>query len=469
MSRFERANPEEGSLMQNNAARMGEESIGRLLVQFSLPATVGMLVMATYNIVDTIFVGMLGSEAIAALSVAFPFQMLLGALGIGTGVGAASLISRSLGAGDEKLARNVVGQVISLSIVYGIVVAAIGYLYLEPLLVLFGATPEIMELTGDYVIIITSGSVMFFLIMGLNNVVRGEGSPRLSMYVMIISALINIAIDPIFIFLLGLGVQGAAVATVLAKVAGVAIMLYHFTLGNSEIKIGFSCLSLRLKTIRKIYVIGFPAMFLQISTNLSLVIANNILGVYGYLPIAALGLIFRLFMFALMPVIGISQGLLPVIGYNFGAGKMARIHESLVKGVAISTTIAAFFGVVYFAWPGLFISIFSRDQELIDLGSQALRIMVIMFPVIGAQVVFTVYYQAVGKGMPSLLLSILREVLLFIPLMLIMSGLFGLDGVWVSRPLSDLLAFLVTFILISRELKRLGIPLRGSNFSAFGR
>ncbi len=455
--------------MRNNAARMGEESIGRLLVQFSLPATVGMMVMATYNIVDTIFVGMLGSEAIAALSVAFPFQMLLGALGIGTGVGAASLISRSLGAGDEEMARSAVGQVITLSIIYGVVVAVTGHLYLEPLLVLFGATPEIMALTGDYVIIITSGSVMFFLIMGLNNVVRGEGSPKLSMYVMIVSALINIAIDPIFIFLLGLGVRGAAIATVLAKVAGVAIMLYHFTLGKSEIKIGFSCLFLRLSTIRNIYVIGFPAMFLQVSTNLALVIANNILGAYGYLPIAALGLIFRLFIFALLPVIGISQGLLPVIGYNYGAGKMARIRESLVKGVAISTVIAVFFGALYFTWPGLFMSIFSREQELVALGSQALRIMVIMFPVIGAQVVFTVYFQAVGKGMPSLLLSILREVLLFIPLMLILSGLFGLDGVWASRPLSDLIAFLVTFMLISRELKRLGIPLRGQAISVSGR
>ncbi len=455
--------------MQNNAALMGEESIGRLLVRFSLPATVGMLVMATYNIVDTIFVGMLGSEAIAALSIAFPFQMLLGALGIGTGVGAASLISRSLGAGDEKTARNAVGQVISLSIIYGVVVALLGYIYLEPLLVLFGATPEILSLTGEYVIVITSGSVMFFLIMGLNNALRGEGSPTLSMYVMVISGLINIAIDPVFIFLLGMGVQGAAVATVLAKVVGVAMMIYHFTRGSSEIRIGFNCLLPRLATIRKIYVIGFPAMFLQISTNLSLVIANNILAAYGYLPIAALGLIFRLFMFALMPVIGIAQGLMPIIGYNFGAGKMTRIRESLVKGVVISTAIATFFGAIYFTWPGLFMSIFSREQELIALGSQALRIMVIMFPLIGAQVVFTVYFQGAGKGMPSFFLSILREVIFFIPLMLIMSSLLGLDGVWVSRPLSDLFAFLVTLMLITRELRRQGIPLRGTVLSTPGK
>jgi putative MATE family efflux protein len=446
--------------MRNNAASMGEDSITKLLLRFSLPATTGMLVMATYNIVDTIFVGMLGSEAIAALSIAFPFQMLLGALGIGTGVGAASLIARSLGAGQKNVATKAVGQVISLSVFYGLVIGLVGFYFLDPLLVIFGATPDIIDLTGEYMIVITSGSVMFFLIMGLNNVVRGEGNPKLSMYVMIISAVTNIILDPIFIFLLGMGVQGAAVATVLAKIIGVAIMLHYFLTGRGEIQITWSCLVPSLVSIRKIYVIGFPAMILQISTNLSLVIANNILAAYGHLAIAALGLIFRLFMFALMPVIGISQGLLPIIGFNFGAGKMQRIREALVKGVALSTGVVVFFGVLYFTWPALFLSIFSREPELIALGSRALRIMVIMFPVIGAQVVFSTYFQAVGKGIPSLLLSILREVILFIPLIFFFSSFLGLDGVWISRPVSDLLAFLVTFFLISRELKRQGIPLR---------
>ncbi len=446
--------------MQNNAARMGEESITALLIRFSLPATAGMLVMATYNIVDTIFVGMLGSEAIAALSVAFPFQMLLGALGIGTGVGAASLMSRSLGSGEKEVARNAVGQVISLSLIYGLIVALVGFFYLEPLLVMFGATPGILALTGEYVIVITSGSVMFFLIMSLNNTVRAAGKPKLSMYVMIISALVNIVLDPIFIFALGMGVRGAAVATVLAKIIGVAVMIRYFIAGKDDIQINWSCLKLHPATIRMIYVIGFPVMILQISTNLSLVVANNILAVYGHLPIAALGLVFRLFMFALMPVIGIAQGMLPIIGFNFGAGKMGRVSETLGKGVAVSTALATLFGFLYFAFPLLFVSIFTREAELITLAGGALRIMVVMFPLIGAQVVFSTYFQAAGKGLPSLLLSILREVILFIPFLLIFSQLIGLEGVWISRPVSDLLAFLVTFFLIKRELNRQGIPLQ---------
>jgi putative MATE family efflux protein len=444
---------------QNSANHLGEESIGKLLVQYSVPATTGMLVMATYNIVDTIFVGMLGSRAIAALSVAFPFQMLLGAVAVGTGVGAASLISRSLGSGETGQAVKAAGQVIGLSLIFGLVIAILGFTYLEPLLRIFGATPDIVSLTGEYVLVITSGSVMFFLIMGLNNVVRAVGNPKLSMKVMIISAVTNIILDPIFIFALDMGVRGAAVATVLAKVLGVAIMLHYFITGKSEVKITLACLKPSRETIRKIYVIGLPAMVLQVSTNLSLIIANNILAAYGHLPIAALGLIFRLFMFALMPVIGVSQGLMPIIGYNYGAGKMLRIREALVKGTLVSTVIVIFFGALYFTWPIAFLSIFSKEQELLILAGRALQIMVIMFPVIGAQVVFSTYFQAAGRGLPSLLLSILREVLLFIPLLLIFSSLFGLDGVWFSRPVSDLLAFLFTFYLISRELNRHGLSL----------
>ncbi len=446
-------------MAHNNTARMGEESIGRLLVRFSVPATAGMLVMAAYNIVDTIFVGMLGSKPIAALSVAFPFQMLLGAVAVGTGVGAASLISRSLGSDDSNQAIRAVGQVIGLSLIYGFFVAILGFASLDPLLRLFGATSDIIDLTGEYVLVITSGSVMFFLIMGLNNVVRAVGHPQLSMKVMIISALTNIILDPIFIFVLGMGVRGAAVATVLAKIVGVAMMLHFFLSGNSELRITITSLKPCPQTIRKIYVIGLPAMVLQVSTNISLIIANNILAAYGHLPIAALGLIFRLFMFALMPVIGVSQGLMPIIGYNFGAGKMDRIREALVKSALVSTVIVSIFGVLYFAWPLTFLGIFSKEQELLALAGRALRIMVIMFPVIGVQIVFSTYFQAAGRGLPSLLLSILREVLLFIPFLLFFFAFFGLDGVWFSRPASDLLAFLFTFYLITRELKKHNLSL----------
>ncbi|NMB42216.1 MAG: MATE family efflux transporter [Firmicutes bacterium] len=446
--------------LQNSSAQMGEEKITTLLVRFSLPAIIGMLVMATYNIVDTIFVGRLGSEAIAALSVAFPLQMLLGAIGVGSGIGAASLISRSLGAGDKKEAENALGQVITLALIFGAVVAAAGYYYLRPLLVFLGTTPDIIGLTKDYLIVITSGSVMFFLIMVLNNIVRAEGKPVFSMNVMIISAISNIVLDPIFIFLLGMGIKGAAVATVLAKIVGIAMMLHHYISGKSILRFHFTNLKLRWKTVLNIYKIGFPAMILQFSNNVSLIIANIVLANFGHIPIAVMGLAFRLQMFAIMPVIGISQGLLPIIGFNFGAKKLKRIREALLKSAAIGTVIITLAGVILFLAPSFFLGIFSKEKELLEMGSYAMRIMVVMFPCIAPQIVSSTFFQAIGKGIPSLLLSLLREVMLYIPFILIMTNLYGLTGFWSARPLSDFLAFLLTFVLIYYELKNQGIPLR---------
>lgn len=442
-----------------NAAQMGEESITRLLFRFSLPATVGMLVMATYNVVDTIFVGRLGSQAIAALSVAFPIQMLLGAVGIGTGVGAASLISRSLGAGNKAEAESAAGQVISMALIFGLLTALVGLFYLRPLLLYLGTMPEIMDLTEDYMFVIAVGSVMFFLIMILNNIVRAEGNPLLSMKVMIISSVLNIGLDPVFIFLLDMGVQGAAVATVLSKIAGVIMMLYYFFAGKSVLKLSLSCLKLRWGTIKNIYVVGFPAMLLQLSINVSLLVANNILAAYGHIPIAVMGLVFRLQMFAIMPVLGISQGLLPIIGFNFGAGKLKRIREALLKGMGISVACIMLAGLALLLAPAFFLRLFSTEKELLSIGIPALRIMVLMFPLVGVQIVSSIFFQAIGKGLPSLILSLLREIMLYVPFVLIMPSLYGLTGVWMARPMSDLLAFLVTFFLISRELKRQGIPL----------
>ena len=443
--------------MRNQSSKMGTDSITSLLVRFSVPATTSMLVTATYNIVDTIYVGRLGVQAIAALSIALPFQMMLGAIGIGTGVGAASLIARSLGAGEVEVAKKAVGQVISLSIFFGVIFALLGYFYMEPVLIMFGATQEIIGPASEYMSVITFGSVMFFLVLGLNNVVRGEGNPKLSMNVMIVTAVVNIVLDPIFIFAFRMGVRGAAVATVLAKIVGVAWLLYYYISGKSEIKLSFSCLKPELANIIKIYIIGFPAMIMQASTNVSLILANNILARYGHMPIAAMGLIFRLIMFALMPVIGISQGLLPIIGYNFGAGKMRRVKEALSKGLFAAVAVVAFFGLIYYAWPALFLSIFSSDQELLLYSKTAMRIMVLMFPLVGAQMVFTTYFQAAGRGVPSLTLSLLREILIFIPLLYALSGLFGQNGVWYARPASDIVAFIVTLVLIVIDLKRQGI------------
>jgi len=449
-----------GILLNKDTELMGKESITRLLFRFSLPATVGMVVAATYNVVDTMFIGWLGSEAIAALSIAFPIQMILGAIGVGTGVGAASLISRSLGAGNSSDAEKAVGQVMSLALGFGLVIALASIFYLRPLLVVFGASPEILGYTEDYASVITNWAVVFFLLMSLNNITRGEGSPLLSMKVMIASSLLNIALDPVFIFLLGMEVQGAAVATVLAKGVGASILLYHFLSGRSNVTLYFKNMKLDWYIIKNIYKIGFPTMLRLFSKNMSLSIANIILAGFGHIPVAAMGLFFRLQMLIIMPVVGFSQGLLPIIGYNYGSGQKDRIREAVVKGFVISTGFITVLTAMVYLYPVTFLGFFTSDAELLSLGSGALRIMIMMFPLIGIQVVSTIFFQAIGKAVPSLVLSLLREVMLFIPFMLIMSAYLDLSGVWMARPWSDFLAFVITYVMIYRELKRQDIPLR---------
>lgn len=444
---------------QNHVSRMGEEKITALLIRFSLPATLAMLVNASYNLIDTIFVGRLGSDAIAALSVAFPLQMLLGALAIGTGVGAGSLISRSLGADRKEDAATAAGQVILLSLVFGLLATLAGFLFLRRVLVAFGATPEILGLTVSYMSVIAQGAVLLFMIMMLNHIIRAEGNAMLPMTAMVVSALVNIVLDPVFIFVLGMGVRGAAVATVIAKAVGVAMLLYYFIAGKSALRVRPAHIRPNARIILAIYRVGLPMLLIQVASNISLIVANRILGAYGYIPIAIMGLTVRLQMFAFMPAVGIAQGLLPIIGYNFGAGKLGRIREAMFKGCGAATIFTTASGLSFFLFPAFFLKIFNSDPKLLALGSPAVRIMVVMYPLLGIQTISVVFFQAVGKGIPSLWLSLLRQFVLYLPFIFLLPRFWDLTGIWVSTPLADLLAFVVTVSMVAREFRHYGIPL----------
>ncbi|MEW5920004.1 MAG: MATE family efflux transporter [Bacillota bacterium] len=450
------------------SAGMGVENITRLLIRFSLPATFAMAIMASYNIIDTIFVGRLGGEAIAALSISFPIQMLFGALAVGTGTGAGSLISRSLGAGRYEDATIAAGQSIMLSIVFGLLAAIAGFFFLEPLLAFFGATPEIMGPTMEYMSVIIYGAGLILLIMILNHVIRAEGNAILPMKVMVLSAVTNIILDPIFIFVLKMGIRGAAVATVLAKIVGVVMLLCYFYSRKSSLKVRLAHLRPCGRSIMDIYRVGLPSLLIQVSQNVSLIVVNRILGnSYGYAPIAVMGLLVRFQMFAFMPVIGIAQGVLPIVGFNFGAKKMERIREAIFKGGGAATVLVTLTGIAFFLFPEFFLRFFTGEDELIKIGLGAVRIMVLMYPLIGAHTMAVVFFQGIGKGTSSLLLSVLRQFLLYIPFVLLMPRFYGLTGFWLATPLADLLAFIVTLALVSREFNRQGIPLcdRGRFFS----
>ncbi len=447
--------------MQESITQMGSEGINKLLLRFSLPSTISMTGMAAYNIVDTIFVGRLGSEPLAALSLAFPLQLIMGSFAIGAGVGAASLISRSLGAGNQRDAEVTVGQVVGLSLIFWIAVALIGYFFIEPLIAIFGAEPKISALAAEYLLVITTGSLTVFLMMGLNNVVRAMGHPVFSMKVLLTSALANIALDPVFIYAANLGVQGAAVATVVSRFIGVLIIMYFFFYsGKAPLKLRLVNVRLRWGFLVSIYRIGFPAMLLPLSRNISQIAANLILVPFGHIPVAVMGVFFRLQMLVFLPSVGVGQGLLPLIGYNFGAKQLGRAREVLLKGGTVITLYITSMTLVFFVFPEFMMSIFSPEEKVISLGGYALRIMVVMFPLSGIYMASSFFFQGIGRGMPSLFLALLREILLFIPFLLIFSYALGLTGVWVARPVSDLLAGAISLQLTAKELKRHGIPLQ---------
>ena len=443
----------------SKANSMGEESIGRLLWRFSLPATVAMAVTASYNVVDAAFVGRLGSQAFAALSVAFPAQMIFGALAIGTGIGAASLIARSLGAGDPEGAQVAVGQVIMLSLSLGFLLTLVGRFYLEPMLVLFGATPEILPFCIEYMSVITDGAVLLFTSFMLAHTIRAEGNAIFPMTVLIASAVTNIILDPIFIFGLRMGIRGAAIATLLAKVVNVVLYLWYYLGGKSVLKISGRHLRPHGRIILEIYSVGLPTILIQVSFNTSLIIANKVLGGFGHVSIAVMGIVMRLQQFATMPVIGMNQGLLPIIGYNYGAKKYPRIREAVIKGLVTAVLFGAAAGLAFLTFPGIFLRIFTDEKVLLQEGAVALRIMVLMFPLIGVPLISGALFQGVGKGLPALLLALLRQFLLYIPLILLLLRPFGLIGIWAAAPLADFLTFLIAIILVSGELKRQGIPL----------
>jgi Na+-driven multidrug efflux pump len=270
--------------------------------------------------------------------------------------------------------------------------------------------------------------------------------------------LTNIILDPIFIFVLGLGIRGAAIATVLAKIIGVSLLLRYYVSGRSALRITLKQLRPNLRIILDIYKVGLPALLMQISANISLILANRILGGFGFVPIAVMGLMVRFQMFAFMPAIGIAQGLLPIIGYNYGAKKYPRIREAMVKGAGAGTVLVTLAGAALFLFPAFFIRIFDVRGDLEVLGSFAVRIMVLMYPLLGVQIVSVLFFQAIGRGTQSLVLSLLRQFLLYIPFILVLPRFFGLTGIWIATPLADLLAFLVTTTLVGREFSTLGIP-----------
>ncbi len=435
---------------------LGTEKISTLLLKQSVPSIIGLFVLSTYNLVDTIFVGRgVGTLGIAGLAIAGPIQMIIMSLAQTVGIGTASMISRSLGAKDRERAEQTLGNFFSVVAALSILITIGGNIWLEPLLRLFGATDQILPYATEYMRPIFYGTLWAIMTPAFNNLIRAEGAARFAMMVMILSAVTNIILDPIFIYVLHMGIAGAAIATVIAQFVSAAVVLFYFWSGRSSVRIHSKNFAPRWEIIREMFSIGVSVFARHASGSLMAVILNHSLGRYGGdIAIASFGVINRLLMFVFMPILGVIQGLQPILGYNYGAKQYHRAKESILTAIKWATgcSIAAFLFLMLFT--KTLVAIFTSDAELIAQSIAATRIIILFLPLVGFQVIAGGMYQSIGKAKHAFFLSILRQFFL-IPLVLILPLFSGLSGLWNAFPVSDVFAIAITGVMVWKEMRLL--------------
>lgn len=449
--------------MQENdqGIAMREQSIGRLLWKFSLPAIIGMLVYALYNIVDRIFLGRgVGTIAIAASTVAFPIMIVFMAVSMFVSIGATALISIRLGEQKKDEAEKIVANAILLLIVFPLILSAVYLLFPDAILGLFGASAEVLPYARDFTHIIVLGSVFGSVAYGMNNFIRAEGNPTIAMLTQLFGALINGVLNYFFIFELGLGIRGSALATISGQFFSALWVLSYFFSGRSLVKIRLRNFTPRMAIIAPILAIGFAPFAMQLANSVQQLLLNKILMNYGGdLALSSVGIIMSIFTLLFMPIIGIGQGAQPLIGFNYGARQYHRVKETLNKAVISGMAVALVGYAAIHIWPTQIVGLFSKgDTALTVMTVQAMLVFLAFMPTVGFQIPCASYFQAVGKPVQSTILSLSRQILLFIPLLLILPRFWGIDGVWRTAPISDILSVLLTAALIFREMKRLPKP-----------
>lgn len=443
----------------DRSKQLGEQSVGKLLWKFSIPAIVGMLVNALYNIIDRIFVGRgIGSLGISATTVAFPISIIIMAFGMLVGIGAAATVSIKLGQKKKEEAEHILGNAFTLLIIISILVTILGLIFEEPLLIMFGASKEVLPLAKEFITIILIGVLLQNIGFGLNNIIRSEGNPKMAMMTMLIGAVLNTIFNPIFIFGLHLGIKGSALATIVSQAVCSIWVLSYFMGRKSTLKLRAKNLSPNSNIIKQIFAIGMSPFLMQLGASAINIIFNKSLQNYGGdTAIAAFGIINSVTMLILMPIFGINQGCQPIIGYNYGAKNFDRVKKALKLAILAATTISTAGFIFIELFPRAIISVFtSNDVNLLNIGSSGIRIFLIMMPVIGFQIVSSNYFQAIGKAKISIFLSLSRQIIILLPLLLILPGFLKLMGVWVAGPSADLLSSVITGIFLFRELRHLG-------------
>lgn len=445
---------------QNERAQLlGKESIPKLLIKFSVPAIVGMVVNALYNVVDRIFIGIgVDGRAIGGIYVTMPAVLILMAFAMLIGIGGNTLVSIRLGQDRKDDADKIASNAVVLLMIISVVLSILGLIFLEPLVRLFGASESNLLYAMSYLRIILLGAPFQAVGFGMNNFIRGEGNPKIAMFTMLIGAILNAILDPIFIFIFKMGVEGAALATIISQAVSAIWVMKYFIGGKSMLTLKKEYLRLKKPIVVQIVSNGFAPFTMQIAASLVTVLLNTNLKKYGGdLATTSMGVINAVAMMILMPIFGINQGAQPIIGFNYGAKNYDRVKQAL-KYAAIGATIITTLGfIVIQVFPEKIISIFVSNEndlkELLLYAVPGLRIYLSMIPLLGFQIVSTAYFQATGKPKHAMLLSLSRQVLVLIPALIILPPIFELTGVWLAAPLADLISSVITALLVLKSLK----------------
>ncbi|MEM9648217.1 MAG: MATE family efflux transporter [Bacteroidota bacterium] len=452
--------------------QLGTEPIGKLLVKQAVPASIGILVMSLNVLVDSIFVGnWIGSIAIAAINVVLPVSFFIAALGMAIGVGGSSIISRALGSGDKQKALKTFGNQITLTLLVTISMVALGLYFVNDLIPAFGGKGSIFPLAKIYYTIVLYGVPFLALCMMGNTVIRAEGKPKYAMIAMIIPSVGNLLMDYIFIYVFDWGMHGAAWATTAGYLFCFAYILYFFLSKNSELKIRISHFWLNQPILKEMGSLGFVTLARQAVTSITYLLMNNILfNLGGEAMVAVYVIIGRMLMFAFFPVFGVTQGFLPIAGFNYGAVKYDRVKDSIYTAIKYAALVASVVFVGLMVFPEAITSLFLSNKEnlpaeelatnafVLEHAPNAMRLVFAATPIIALQLIGAAYFQAVGKAIPALLLTLTRQGFFFIPLILLLPNLIGELGVWLSFPIADTLATIVTGYYLWKEIKTKLVP-----------
>jgi len=434
---------------------LGIQPIGKLLIKQAVPASIGILVMSLNILVDTIFVGQwIGSTAIAAINVVLPVSFFIAALGMAIGIGGSSIISRALGADNTLKALKTFGNQITLTGVVTILFVVFGLAYINDIVPAFGGKGAIFEPARTYYRIVLYGvPILAFCMMG-NTVIRAEGKPKFAMYAMLFPSVGNLLLDVLFIKVFDFGMAGAAWATTGSYMLCFLFILWFFLSKNSELKINVKHFGLDLPIVKEIGSLGFVTLARQAIVSVTYLLMNNILfDLGGETSVTAYAIVGRMLMFALFPVYGITQGFLPIAGFNYGAEKYKRVREVIMTAIKYGILLCAIIFVFLMIFPDVITKLFTQDAEVLKETPSAMRWVFAATPIIGIQLIGAAYFQAIGKAIPALLLTLLRQGLFFIPLIFILPKYYGALGVWMAFPISDVLATIVTAYFLHREVK----------------